>query len=55
MDRTITHQDYQDMKGRVDKYLVLLKVKLTVLQLQTSPFKIYIQKEVPMLENLLEY
>lgn len=55
MDRTITPQDYQDMKGRVEKELVLLKDKLTDLQQQTSPFKIYIQKEVPMLENLLEY
>jgi hypothetical protein len=43
------------MKGRVDKELVLLKGKLTDLQQQTSPFKVYIQKEVPMLENLLEY
>ena len=55
MDRTITPQDYQDMKGRVEKDFVLLKDKLTDLQQQTSPFKIYIQKEVPMLENLLEY
>jgi len=55
MDRTITSQDYQDMKGRVEKDLVLLKVKFTDLQQQTSPFEIYIQKEVPMLENLLEY
>ena len=55
MDRTITSQDYQDMKGRVEKDLVLIKDKLTDLQQQTSPFKIYIQKEVPMLENLLEY
>ncbi len=29
--------------------------KHTDLQQQTSPFKNYIQKEVPMLENLLEY
>ena len=43
------------MKGRVEKDLVLTKDKLTDLQQQTSPFKIYIQKEVPMLENLLEY
>ena len=55
MDRVITFQDYQDMKGRVEKELVLLKDKLTDLQQQTSPFKFYIQKEVPMLENLLEY
>jgi hypothetical protein len=43
------------MKGRVDKEIVLIKDKLTDLQQQTSPFKIYIQKELPMLENLLEY
>jgi len=55
MDRTITPQDYQDMKGMVEKDLVLIKDKLTDLQQQISPFKIYIQKEVPMLGNLLEY
>jgi len=55
MDRTITAQDYQDMKSRVDKELVLLKDKLTELQQQTSQFKEYIQKDVPMLENLLDY
>jgi site-specific DNA recombinase len=55
MDRTITSQDYQDMKGRVDKDIVLVKDKLTELQQTFSPFKVYIQKEVPLLENLLEY
>jgi len=55
MDHTITTQDYQDMTGRVDKEIVLVKDKLTDLQQQTSSFKFYIQKEVPMLENLLEY
>jgi predicted nucleic acid-binding Zn-ribbon protein len=55
MDRIITSHDYQDMKGRVDKDIVLIKEKLTDLQQQTSPFKVYIQKEIPMLENLLEY
>jgi site-specific DNA recombinase len=55
MDRTITSLDYLDMKGRVEKELVLLKDKLTELQQKISPFKVYIQKEVPMLENLLEY
>jgi len=55
MDRTITPQDYQEMKGRVDKDLVLIKDNLINLQKQTSPFKNYIKKEAPMLENLLEY
>jgi hypothetical protein len=55
MDRSITSQDYQDINGRVDKDLVLIKDKFIDLQQQTSPFKIYIQKEVPMLENFLKY
>jgi site-specific DNA recombinase len=55
MDHSITPQDYQDMKGKKYKELVLLKDKLTELQQEVSPFKIYVQKEVPMLENLLEY
>jgi len=55
MDRVITSHDYQDMKGRVDKDIILIKDKLTDLQQQTSQFKVYIQKEVPMMENLLEY
>ena len=40
MDRTITPQYYQDMKGRVEKDRVLIKDKLTDLQQQTSLFKI---------------
>ena len=32
MDRTITPKDYQGMKGRVEKDLVLIKDKLTDLQ-----------------------
>ena len=55
MDRTITSQDYQDMKGRVDKDIVLVKDKLIEVQQAIPPFKVYLQKEVPMLENLLEY
>jgi len=55
MDQTKTPRDYQDIKHRVEKDLVLVKDKLTDLQQQASPFKIYILKEVPMLENLLEY
>jgi site-specific DNA recombinase len=55
MDRTITSHDYQDIKSRVDKDIVLTREKLTELQQEKSPFKVYIQKDVPMLENLLEY
>jgi hypothetical protein len=55
MDRAITSHDYQEIKSRVDKDIVLAKEKLTELQQEKSPFKVYLQKEVPMLENLLEY
>ena len=40
---------------QLDNELVLIKDKLIDLQQQTSPFKVYIQKELIMLENLLEY
>jgi hypothetical protein len=43
------------IKGRVEKDLVLSKDKFIDFQQQRSSFKIYIQTEVTMLENLLEY
>jgi len=43
------------MKVRLDKDIVLTKEKLIELQREVSPFKVYIQVEVLMLENLLEY
>ena len=55
LDNVITPQDYQEMKDKLEKELVLTRAKLNDLQQQSSPFKVYIQKEVPMLENLLEY
>jgi hypothetical protein len=55
MDRSITSHDYQEMKSRVEKDIVLTREKLTELQQEKSPFKVYLQKEVTMLENLPEY
>jgi hypothetical protein len=55
MDHDITFLDYHEIKEKVDKELGKVKDNLNELKQQTSPFKIYIQKEVPMLENLLEY
>jgi len=55
LDGTITPQDYQDMKGKVDKDLVLFKGILSGLMDQPSPYKTYISKTVPMLENLTGY
>ncbi len=43
------------MKGKVDKDLVLYKSKLSGLMDQPSPYKTYISKTVPMLENLTGY
>jgi len=53
-DMVIISYDYLDMKARVDKDILIID-KLTDLQQEVSPFKIYIQEEVSMLENLQEY
>jgi hypothetical protein len=50
MDRVLSSQNYQDMKFKVDKDIVLVKDKLGELQKAIPPFRLYIQKEVPMLE-----
>ena len=55
MDGDITPQDYQDMKGKVDKELVLLRGRLEDLSEKGSPYKTYITKTVPMLEDLVSY
>ena len=55
IDRIITPHDYHDMKERVDKELVLVKNRLNELLEQSSPYKIYIEKEIPMLKNLVEF
>lgn len=55
MDGTITPQDYQVMKDRVDKDLALIRNIFNHLQEQNSSFKSYIENEAPMLEDLLEY
>ena len=43
------------MKERTEKTLIGLELKLKNLIQTTSPFKTFINKEVPMLENLVEY
>jgi site-specific DNA recombinase len=55
LDGTISSQDYQDMKEKIDKDLVLFKSKLSGLMDQSSPYKTYISKTIPMLENLTGY
>jgi hypothetical protein len=43
------------MKQRTEKTLIGLELKLKNLKQTTSPFKTFINKEVPMLENIAEY
>jgi len=43
------------MKERVDKDLVLTKDKLAGIMNQSSPFKTYLNKELAILENIMEY
>ena len=52
LDGKISPGDYNEMKGKVDKDLVLFKSKLNGLQDEPSPYKTYISKTLPMLENL---
>ena len=53
LDDEITPQDYQDMKKDIDKDLLSYKTKLEGLTQGMSPYKNYINKEIPMMENLL--
>lgn len=55
LDGDITPQDYQDMKGEVEKDLVLLKGRLEDVSEKGSPYKTYISKTLPMLEDLVSY
>ncbi len=55
LDGKITAEDYNDMKRKVEKDLILIKNRLNGLQDEPSPYKTYISKTVPMLENLTGY
>jgi hypothetical protein len=55
LDDDITPQDYQEMKKGIDKDLVSYKSKLEGLTQGMTPYKNYINKEVPMLENLVSF
>jgi len=53
LDNEITPQDYQDMKKDIDKDHLSYKTKLEGLTNGMAPYKNYINKEIPMMENLL--
>ena len=55
MDRKISSEDFHPMKERTEKTPIGLELKLKDLKKMTSPFKTFINKEVPMLENIAEY
>jgi hypothetical protein len=55
LDNLINPQEYYGLKEKLDKDLFLNKNILNELVQQSSPFKNYINKTVPMLENLSEY
>jgi hypothetical protein len=51
LDGVITSQDYHTMKQRVEKDLTGLELKLRDLKTNISPYKVYINQTVRMLEN----
>ena len=55
MDRKISSEDFHPMKQRTEKTLTGLELTLKDLKKSASPFKTFINKEVPMLENIVEY
>ena len=55
MDGNISSNDFHPMKERTEKTLTGLQLKLKNLKQTTSPFKTFINKKVPMLEDIMEY
>ena len=55
LDNNIDPKEYHSMKEKVEKDQTGLELKLKSLRQDKSPFKVYINQTVPMLENLVEY
>jgi site-specific DNA recombinase len=55
MDEEITSADFHEMKTKVEKDLIGLNERLANLRQRGTPYKNYVTKEVPMLENLVEF
>ena len=55
MDGKLSSEDYQELKNSINSKLFKLKNQLDELNNQTSPFNEYVDKQIPMLENLVEY
>ena len=54
-DGDISSSDYNDMKIRIESELSQKQVKLDWLKSSKSPFKVYLNKTLPMIENLSQY
>jgi len=52
LDGDITSSDYNEMKSRIESELSDKQVKLERLKSTKSPFKVYLNKTLPMIENL---
>ena len=55
VDGDITSTDYNEMKIRIESDLSHKQVKLERLKSTKSPFKVYLNKTLPMIENLSFY
>ena len=55
MDNKISPEDFHEMKQTLDKELVRMNSRLDDLKQQMTPFRTYINKTVPMLENIADY
>ena len=54
-DGKLDIDEYRELKNPIDADIYLLKRKLTDLNEEMTPYKDYINNQVPMLENLVEF
>ena len=55
LDGDITSTEYNKMKSRIESELSQKQIKLDRLKSTKSPFKEYLSKTLPMIENLSQY
>ena len=55
LDGDITSSDYNEMKSRIESEISQKQIKLNRLKSTKSPFKEYLSKTLPMIENLSQY
>jgi site-specific DNA recombinase len=55
VDGKLTATDYQEIKQKVEKEMVLLTSRLEDMKKEMTPYKTYIKKTVPMLADIVSY